>query len=76
MRRLHLAALLVSCVCFAQTSQPPATADEVKYLRFLLLSVASLDHSQAAVKAFEDLLVKQLALTPRSRLRSMRTARH
>lgn len=34
MRSLRLAALLVSSVCFAQTSQPPATADEVKYLRF------------------------------------------
>ena len=62
MRRLRLAALLVSSVCFAQTSQPPATADEVKYLRFLLLNVASINHSQAAVKAFEDLLVKQFGL--------------
>jgi hypothetical protein len=61
MRSLFLAALFVSSV-WAQTSQPPATADEVKYLRFLLLNVASLEHSQVAVKAFEELLVKQFGL--------------
>jgi hypothetical protein len=51
MRNLCLAALLISSVCLAQ---PPAqashaaTRDEIKFLRFLLLNVASLDHSQVS----------------------------
>ncbi len=62
MRYICPAVLLISSVCFAQTSQPPATPDEMQYLRFLLLNVASLDHSPDAVKAFEDSLVKQFGL--------------
>jgi hypothetical protein len=62
MRYLSLALLLISNVCFAQTSQPPATPEEIKYLRFILLNVASLDHSPDAIKAFEDSLVKQFGL--------------
>ena len=58
MRHTCFAALLLSGVCFAQTSQPPATPDEVRYLRFMLLNVASLDHSPDAIKAYEDSLVK------------------
>ena len=58
MRHTSLAALLLSSVCLAQTSQPPATPDEVQYLRFMLLNVASLDHGPDAIKAYEDSLVK------------------
>ena len=58
MRTTGLAALLLSAVCFAQTSQPPATADELVYLRFVLLNVASIDHDPSAIKAYEDSLVK------------------
>jgi len=68
-RYLALAILLVSSVCSgqtaqtAQTAQPPATADELKYLRFLLLNVASLDHSPDAVAAYESALVLQFGFS-------------
>jgi len=65
MRNLCFAVLVISSVCFGQAvTQPPATADEVKYLRFLLLSVASLDHSPDAVKSYEDSLVLQFGVSP------------
>jgi hypothetical protein len=44
MRYLAFAVSLVSSLCLAQSSQPPATPQEVRYLRFMLLNVASLDH--------------------------------
>jgi hypothetical protein len=47
-------------VCLAV--QPPATPAEVQYLRFLLLNVASLDHSPDAIKSYEDSLVRQFGL--------------
>ncbi len=46
------------------TAQPPATGDEMKFLRFLLLNVASLDHSPDSVKAYEDSFVMQFGLSP------------
>jgi hypothetical protein len=45
------------------TAQPPATGDELKFLRFLLINVASLDHSPDAVKAYEESLVMQFGLS-------------
>ncbi len=62
MRNLWIAVTLYSSLCFAQ-QQPPATAAELKYLRFLLLNVASLDHSPDAIKSFEDSLVLQFGLS-------------
>src|SRR6266850_7771682 len=62
MQYLFRAALLISAVCYAQTAQAPATPDEVKYLRFMLLNVASLDHDPKAVKAYEEALVMQFGL--------------
>ena len=56
--------LLLSSGCFAQSSQAAATADEQKYLRFILMTLASQDHSPANVKAFEDSLAVHLTLTP------------
>ena len=38
--------------------QPAATLDEMKYLRFVLLNVVSLDNSPAAVQSYEDHLVE------------------
>lgn len=45
------------------TAQPPATADEMRFFRFLLLNVASLDHSPDTVKAYEESLVLQFGLS-------------
>jgi hypothetical protein len=53
--------LLAASACFAQT-QAPATVDEMQYLRFLLMNLASLDHSRDAVQRFEDGIVKQYGL--------------
>ncbi len=64
MRYLCFAALVISSVCFGQTvTQPLATADEIKYLRFLLLSVGSLDHSPDATKSYENSLLLQFGLS-------------
>jgi hypothetical protein len=45
------------------TAQPPASGVELVFLRFLLLNVASLDHSPDTVKAYEDSLVMQFGLS-------------
>jgi len=63
MRYICLAILLVSSVCFGQTAQPPATTAQLKYLRFMLLNVASLDHSPDAKAAYEGSLVLQFGLS-------------
>ena len=57
------ALLLVSSACYAQTSQPPATPDEMQFLRFMLMNLGSIDHDQKAVAAYEDLLIKEFGLT-------------
>lgn len=62
MRNVCLTVLLACGACFGQTTQAPASADELKFLRFMLLNVASLDHSPDAIQAYEGLLVKQLGL--------------
>ena len=56
MRRTYIAILFLG-LCYAQ-QQAPATADELKYLRFMLLNIASIDHDPKAIKAYEDNLVK------------------
>jgi hypothetical protein len=58
MRTIGFAVLLVSQVLVAQAAQPPATPQEVEYLRFILLNVASLDHDPKAISSYEDSLVK------------------
>jgi hypothetical protein len=69
MRYLCLMIALTVGICSGQTAetaqaaQPPATADELKYLRFLLLNVASLDHSAGAIAAYESSLVLQFGLS-------------
>jgi hypothetical protein len=45
------------------TAQPPASGEELIFLRFLLLNVASLDHSPDAIKAYEESLVLQFGLS-------------
>jgi hypothetical protein len=40
----------------------------MQYLRFMLLNVASLDHSADAIQAFEDSLVKQFGLNAQESL--------
>jgi hypothetical protein len=60
MRNIVLTVLLGVSGCLA--AQPPATPAEIQYLRFVLLNVASLDHSPDAIKSYEDSLVKQFGL--------------
>jgi hypothetical protein len=62
MRYILLTVFLSASLCLAQTSQPRATPADIQYLRFLLLNVASLDHSPEAVTSFEGSLVKQFGL--------------
>ena len=54
--------LLVSCGCYAQGSQPAATADELQFSRFMLMNVGSIDHSPKAIEMYETSLVKQFGL--------------
>ena len=54
--------LLAAGACFAQGSQPPASADEMQYLRFMMMNLASLDHHPDAVQRFEGGLVRQFGL--------------
>jgi hypothetical protein len=54
--------LLLSCACYAQTSQAPATANEMQFLRFMLMNVGSIDHHPQAVAAYESSLIKQFNL--------------
>jgi hypothetical protein len=49
---------VIAAVCSAQIAQLPVTLDEMKYIRFVLLNVASLDNSPAAIQSYEDHLVK------------------
>jgi hypothetical protein len=61
MYRTCLAVLLFSGLCQAQpplTSPPAVSPQELRYLRFMLLNVASLDHDPKAIAAYEDSLVK------------------
>ncbi len=53
---------LAAGACFAQATLPPATVDEMQYLRFLLMNIASLDHSPEAIQRFEDGIGKQFGL--------------
>ncbi len=54
--------LFVCSGCFGQVTQKPATPDELQYFRFMLMNLASVDHDPAAIKMFEDSLVKQFGL--------------
>ena len=54
--------LLLCCGCYAQSAQPLATTDELQYFRFMLMNLASLDHSPKAIDAYEASLVKQFGL--------------
>jgi len=53
--------VLFSGLCHAQpnlTSPPAVSPQELRYLRFMLLNVASLDHDPKAIAAYEGSLVK------------------
>ncbi|MGA3187628.1 MAG: hypothetical protein ABSF22_11030 [Bryobacteraceae bacterium] len=63
MRYLGVVILLTSSVCLGQTAQPPATAAQLKYFRFMLLNVGSIDHSPDAIAAYESSLVVQFGLS-------------
>jgi hypothetical protein len=54
--------LLVCGGCYGQASQAPPTTDELQYFRFMLMNLASLDHSPESIKAFESSLVKHFGL--------------
>jgi hypothetical protein len=62
--KLLLLLLSLSAACYAQSSQPPATADELQFFRFMLMNVGSIDHHPNAVAAYEASLVKQFGLNP------------
>jgi hypothetical protein len=48
--------------CFAQATQSPATAEELQFFRFMLMNVASVDHDQGAIEAYESSLVRNFGL--------------
>jgi hypothetical protein len=55
--------LVLLCLgCYAQTTQGPVTQDELQYLRFMLVNLASLDHSPVATNSFEASLVPAFGL--------------
>jgi len=56
-------AFLLCCGCYGQNSQAPATASELKFFRYMLMSVASIDHAPQAVAAYEASLTKNFGLT-------------
>lgn len=61
--RIALAGLLSQAFsCFGQTAQSPATADELKYFRFLLMQFGGIDHHPSAKAAFERNVTLQLGL--------------
>jgi hypothetical protein len=60
--RIWWAVIVIPCSCFAQVGQPPATLDELQYLRFMLMSVASIDHHSRSAKTYEDGLIKLFGL--------------
>jgi hypothetical protein len=62
-RLLRIAVLCWSCTFWARgQSVPPASVDEIKYLRFLLMKAGSIDHSADSVDRFERGIVKQFGL--------------
>lgn len=54
--------LVLTALCQAQAPPAPATVDEMQYLRFMLLNLASLDHGRDAVETFEQGITKQFGL--------------
>ena len=54
--------LLAGLACYGQGSQSPVTADELEHLRFVLMSVGSIDHHAIAVNSYEDMLAKRFGL--------------
>ncbi len=54
--------LLSAFCCHAQTVQPAATPSELKYLRFLLMQMGSIDQHPGARTAYERNLVRQFGL--------------
>jgi len=60
-----VALLFASISCFAQaTIQPPATADHLRFLSFLLERMGSIDHDARGKVHYEDSLVRQFGLNP------------
>ena len=48
----------------SQPVQPSATTEELQFLRFMLMSVGSIDHDPDAVRGYKEALVKQFGLNP------------
>lgn len=55
--------LLYPPQCAGQGSQAPASPDEMKYLRFVLMQLAAIDGHPNSRQAFEYNLVRQFALS-------------
>ena len=66
---IRVAALIwLSAGCYAQSSQPLATPDELGYFRYMLLNLASIDHSQESVQRYEENLLSQFGLSDQEAL--------
>jgi len=52
----------MAVVCRGQTAQPAATPDELKFFQFMLMNLASIDHSPDAVTSYSKLLGRQFGL--------------
>lgn len=61
-KTLFASVLLSAFSCYGQTVQPAATPDELKYLRFLLMQIGSIDNHPTSRTAFEGNLVRQFGL--------------
>ena len=55
--------LLACCGCYGQASQAAANADELHFFEFMLMNVASIDHSPKEVAAYEASLVRHFGLS-------------
>lgn len=64
MRTVRACCMLVlfSVATFAQLTQSSVTSDELRYLRFLLMNVGTIDHSAKSVEAYEASLVRKFGL--------------
>jgi hypothetical protein len=60
-RLIYCLTLLGACG-YAQAAQAPATPDELKYFRYLLMTLGSLDYRAEFVAAHENALVPQFGL--------------
>jgi len=49
----------IALAAFGQSSQSPATTNELQYFRFMLMNLASIDHGVDAIALYERALIRQ-----------------